>query len=58
MLTDEELEQIRRSLMMAPSLPAGIGLRLLEAIHELLAERSGGCCRPAGETGTVASDQG
>lgn len=57
MLTDEELEQIRRSLMMAPSLPAGIGLRLLEAIHELLAERSG-CCRPAGEIGTVASDQG
>jgi hypothetical protein len=44
-LTDEELEQIRRSLAMAPTLPAGVALRLLEAVQELLAERRVGCCR-------------
>jgi hypothetical protein len=47
-LTDEELEQIRRSLAMAPTLPAGVALRLLEAVQELLAERRVGCCDDPG----------
>jgi hypothetical protein len=38
-MTVEELEQIRRSLGMSPSLPGNVAERMLREIHRLQAEQ-------------------
>jgi hypothetical protein len=44
-LSREDVERIRRSLMMSRSLPYDVLLKLVDAVTALLDRPDGGCCR-------------